>query len=148
MSDAHYGAAAGAAAGPAGSRPVAGGSTGRLRRTGLRRLLPTWRVVTGTVLGVLVLLLGGFFLGYALVPIPDPNAAAVAQNNVYYYADGKTELARDGAVNRQNVTLAEVARTARYAVLSAEDRNFYHESAVSPKAMVRAAWNTATGKGR
>ncbi|CAG6393357.1 penicillin-binding protein [Streptomyces cocklensis] len=125
-----------------------GGGGGRPRRTGWRRLLPTWRVVTGTVLAVLVLLLGGFFLGYALVSIPDPNAAAVAQSNVYYYADGKTELARDGAVNRQNVSLAEVAATAQHAVLSAEDRNFYHESAVSPKAMLRAAWNTSTGKGK
>ncbi|NUS10883.1 MAG: penicillin-binding protein, partial [Streptomyces sp.] len=128
MSDAHYGAAGG--------------------RTGWRRLVPTWRVVVGTFLGVMVLLLGGFFLGYALVSIPDPNAEAVAQSNVYYYADGKTELARDGAVNRQNVSLSEIAKTAQYAALSAEDRNFYHESAVSPKAMVRAAWNTATGKGK
>ncbi|WP_333770905.1 transglycosylase domain-containing protein, partial [Streptomyces sp. IBSBF 2435] len=134
MSDAHYG--------------TAGGSGGRPRRTGLRRLLPTWRVITGMVLTGLVLLIGAFFLGYALVSIPDANAAAVAQSNVYYYADGKTELARDGAVNRQNVSLAEVARTAQHAVLSAEDRNFYHESAVSPKAMLRAAWNTASGKGR
>ncbi|WUH93369.1 penicillin-binding protein [Streptomyces sp. NBC_00433] len=138
MSNARYGAS--------GGGPAAGG--GRPRRSGWRRLLPTWRVVIGTVLGGLVLLLGAFFVGYALVSIPDANAAAVAQSNVYYYADGKTELARDGAVNRQNVSLAEVAETAQHAVLSAEDRNFYHESAVSPKAMVRAAWNTATGKGR
>jgi len=117
-------------------------------RTGLRRLLPSWRVLTGGVLTILLLLIGAFFVGYALVSIPDPNAAAVAQNNVYLYADGKTELSRDGAVNRQNVPLSGVAKTAQYAVLSAEDRNFYHESAVSPKAMVRAIWNTATGKGR
>ncbi|WP_225844460.1 transglycosylase domain-containing protein [Streptomyces sp. HPF1205] len=123
-------------------------ATGRTGRTGWRRLLPTWRVVTGAVLGVLLVLIGGFFLGYALVSIPDPNAAAVAQNNVYLYADGKTEISVDGAVNRQNVPLSAVAKTAQYAVLSAEDRNFYHESAVSPKSMVRAAWNTATGKGR
>jgi membrane peptidoglycan carboxypeptidase len=121
---------------------------GRPRRTGWRRLLPSWRLLTGTVLTVLLLLVGAFFVGYALVSIPDPNAAAVAQNNVYLYADGKTEITRDGAVNRQNVPLGQVAKTAQYAVLSAEDRNFYHESAVSPKAMVRAAWNTATGKGR
>ncbi|SHK92775.1 transglycosylase domain-containing protein [Actinacidiphila paucisporea] len=138
MSNAQYGAAGGGSA--------AGG--GRPRRSGWRRLLPTWRFMTGTVLGVVALLLGGFFVGYALVSIPDANAAAVAQSNVYYYADGKTELARDGAVNRQNVSLAEVAATAQHAVLSAEDRNFYHESAVSPKAMLRAAYNTATGKGR
>ncbi|MEC3994396.1 transglycosylase domain-containing protein [Actinacidiphila sp. DG2A-62] len=117
-------------------------------RTGLRRLLPTWRMLVGGTLIALLLLVGAFFVGYALVSVPDPNAAAVAQNNVYLYADGKTEITRDGAVNRQNVPLADVAKTAQYAVLSAEDRTFYHESAVSPKAMLRAAWNTATGKGR
>jgi membrane peptidoglycan carboxypeptidase len=129
-------------------RPSLSAGGGRTPRTGWRLLLPTWRMATGAVLSVLIVLIGGFFLGYALVSIPDPNAAAVAQNNVYLYADGTTEITRDGAVNRQNVTLAQVAKTAQYAVLSAEDRNFYHESAVSPKAMVRAAWNTATGKGR
>ncbi|MEU6851994.1 transglycosylase domain-containing protein [Actinacidiphila alni] len=131
-----------------GPRPALTDRRGRPRRTGWRRLLPTWRMVTGGVLAVLIVLIGGFFLGYALVSIPDPNAAATAQSNVYLYADGKTEIARDGEVNRENVTLAEVAKNTQYAVLSAEDRNFYHESAVSPKAMVRAAWNTATGKGR
>jgi len=127
------------------ANPTGGGRPGR---TGLRRILPTWRVVTGGFLTVLLVLICAFFAGYALVSIPDPNAAAVAQNNVYLYADGKTELSRDGAVNRQNVQLSGVAKTAQYAVLSAEDRNFYHESAVSPKSMVRAIWNTATGKGR
>ncbi|WP_433889610.1 transglycosylase domain-containing protein [Streptomyces sp. CA-111067] len=131
-----------------GPRPALTDRKGRPRRTGLRRLLPSWRTVTGTVIVVLMLLIGAFFTGYALVSIPDPNAAATAQSNVYLYADGKTEMSRDGAVNRQNVPLSGVAKTAQYAVLSAEDRNFYHESAVSPKAMLRAAWNTATGKGR
>ncbi|MBY8879259.1 transglycosylase domain-containing protein [Actinacidiphila acidipaludis] len=125
--------------------PTGGGRPGR---TGLRRILPTWRVVTGGFLTVLLVLIGAFFVGYALVSIPDPNAAAIAQNNVYLYADGKTELSRDGAVNRQNIPLSGVAKNTQYAVLSAEDRNFYHESAVSPKSMVRAIWNTATGKGK
>ncbi len=124
------------------------GRADRPRRRGLRRLLPSWRFLTGGTLIGLLFLIGAFFVGYALVSIPDPNAAAVAQNNVYLYADGKTELSRDGAVNRQNVPLGDIAKDARYATLAAEDRNFYHESAVSPKAMVRAAWNTATGKGR
>ena len=135
-----------ASAAPAWESPAR--AAGRPRRTGLRRLLPSWRLMTGTVLTVLLLLIGAFFVGYALVSIPDPNVAAVAQNNVYLYADGKTEMSRDGAVNRQNVPLSAVAKDAQYATLAAEDRNFYHESAVSPKAMVRAAWNTATGKGR
>jgi membrane peptidoglycan carboxypeptidase len=129
-------------------RPAATERQGRPRRTGLRRLLPTWRVLTGGILTFLLVVIGAFFVGYALVSIPDPNASAVAQNNVYLYADGKTEMSRDGAVNRQNVPLSAVSKAAQYATLAAEDRNFYHESAVSPKSMVRAAWNTATGKGR
>jgi membrane peptidoglycan carboxypeptidase len=131
-----------------GPHPALTDRSGRRRRTGLRRLLPTWRMVTGGILTFLLLLVGAFFVGYALVSIPDANAAAVAQNNVYLYSDGKTEISRDGAVNRQNVPLDAVAKDAQYATLAAEDRNFYHESAVSPKSMLRAAWNTASGKGK
>ncbi|MFI5871967.1 transglycosylase domain-containing protein [Streptomyces sp. NPDC051445] len=119
----------------------------RPKRTGLRRLLPTWRMVLGTfVLGVLVI--GGLFvLGYSMVKIPPANALATKQSNVYLYADG-TEIARDGKVNRENVDLAQISKDAQHAVLAAEDRDFYTESAIDPKAMLRAGWNTATGKGR
>ncbi|MYS18831.1 Membrane carboxypeptidase (penicillin-binding protein) [Streptomyces sp. DvalAA-14] len=129
-------------------RPAPADREERTRRTGLRRVLPSFKTTVTLVLTGAALLIGAFFVGYALVSIPDANAAAVAQNNVYLYADGKTELSRDGAVNRQNVPLSEVAKSTQHAVLSAEDRNFYHESAVSPKSMLRAAWNTATGKGK
>ncbi|MFG3017091.1 transglycosylase domain-containing protein [Streptomyces sp. NPDC048254] len=118
----------------------------RPKRTGLRRILPTWRMLLGTfVIGVL-LLIGLFFLGYSMVKIPAANAFATKQSNVYLYADG-SQLARDGEVNRENVDLSQVSADAQHAVLAAEDRDFYTESAVDPKAMLRAAWNTATGKG-
>ncbi|MFE7166327.1 transglycosylase domain-containing protein [Streptomyces sp. NPDC057616] len=123
------------------------GSPKRPRRTGWRRLIPTWRMVLGTfVIGVL-LLIGLFYLGYSLVKIPPANALAMKQANVYLYADG-SQIARDGDVNRENVSLAQVSKSAQHAVLAAEDRDFYIESAIDPKAMVRAAWNTATGKGK
>ncbi|MFJ8165052.1 transglycosylase domain-containing protein [Streptomyces sp. NPDC096136] len=122
-----------------------GGRNGR-RRTGWRRLVPTWRMVVGGIL-LLVLLVGGMLVaGYLLVDIPPANAAATAQSNVYLYADG-SPLARDGEVNRVNVPLSQIPRSVQEAVLAAEDRDFYSERAVDPKAMVRAAWNTATGKG-
>ncbi|MFB7493933.1 transglycosylase domain-containing protein [Streptomyces sp. NPDC056161] len=125
--------------------PEAGGK--RPRRTGWRRLLPTWRMVLGTsVIGVL-LLVGLFFLGYSLVKIPPANALAIKQSNVFLYADG-SQLARDGEVNRENATLAQISKDAQHAVLAAEDRDFYSESAIDPKAMLRAGWNTATGKGK
>ncbi|MFK8910616.1 transglycosylase domain-containing protein, partial [Streptomyces sp. YS-3] len=125
----------------------AGGGRKRPRRTGWRRFVPGWRLVLGTVLVIALLLIGGFIAGYALVHIPPANATATAQSNVYLYADG-SQLARDGEINRENVRLAQIPLTVQHTVLAAEDRDFYSERAVDPKAMVRAAWNTLSGKGK
>lgn len=134
--------------GPGGTgAPAEPGKKPRRKRTGWGRLIPTWRVVLGTFLGAILLLIGLFALGYYLVKIPSANAAATKQSNVYLYADG-SQLARDGEVNREIVALAEISKDAQHAALAAEDRDFYTESAVDPKAMIRAGWNTVTGKGR
>nr|WP_285562408.1 transglycosylase domain-containing protein [Streptomyces hygroscopicus] len=120
------------------------------KRTGWRRLLPTWKMVLGTFVFLVLAVVALFFVGYSLVNIPPANALANKQANVYLYADG-SQIARDtrdSQVNREKVTLAEVSKDAQHAVLAAEDRDFYTESAIDPKAMLRAAWNTATGKGK
>jgi membrane peptidoglycan carboxypeptidase len=119
----------------------------RTRRTGWRRAVPTWRVVLGTFLFVVLLISGGFVAGYLLVDIPAPNRAAAAQTNVYLYSDG-SQIARKGDVNRQKVALSEIPRSTRHAVLAAEDRDFYHEPDVNLTAMARAGWNMATGGGK
>ncbi|WP_405525415.1 penicillin-binding protein [Streptomyces canus] len=131
-----------AAEGPGGKKKAE-----RPRRTGWRRLIPTWRMVLGTFVLGLIVLAGLFFLGYSMVKIPPANALATKQSNVYLYADG-SQLARDGEVNRENVSLSQISKDAQHAVLAAEDRDFYTESAIDPKAMLRAGWNTATGKGK
>ncbi|AZQ35038.1 penicillin-binding protein [Streptomyces cyaneochromogenes] len=120
---------------------------GRPKRTGWRRIIPTWRTVLGTLVIGALLLFGLFFLGYSMVKIPPANALATKQANVYLYADGSV-IARDGQVNRENVTLAQISKDGRHAILAAEDRDFYTESAIDPKAMLRAAWKTATGEGK
>ncbi|MFG3259028.1 transglycosylase domain-containing protein [Streptomyces sp. NPDC048172] len=117
------------------------------RRTGWRRVIPTWRMVLGGVLLILLLVSGAMVAGYLLVSIPEPNKAAAAQTNVYLYSDG-SQIARDGKVNRENISLAQVPKRAQHAVLAAEDRDFYHESAIDPKAMLRAGWKTLTGGDR
>ncbi|MFJ6565906.1 transglycosylase domain-containing protein [Streptomyces sp. NPDC091292] len=119
----------------------------RPKRKGWRRAFPTWRMSLATVTGLLLLLIAGFVTGYLLVDIPPANAAATAQSNVYLYADG-SQLARDGDINRENVDLAQIPKTVQRTVLAAEDRDFYSESAVDPQAMIRAGWNTVTGKGK
>ncbi|WP_030299866.1 transglycosylase domain-containing protein [Streptomyces katrae] len=128
------------------SRSAANKAERKRKRTGWRRLVPTWRMVLGTLLLLALLVIGALVAGYLLVRIPPANAAATAQSNLYLYADG-SQLARDGEVNRVNVPLSQIPRTVQEAVLAAEDRDFYSERAVDPKAMIRAAWNTATGKG-
>ncbi|MGW7004082.1 transglycosylase domain-containing protein [Streptomyces sp. NPDC054933] len=129
------------------ARTSTGGGTPRPKRTGLRRLVPTWRFTLGAVLLFLIAVSGAFIAGYLLVKIPAANTMATAQSNVFLYSDGKTELARSGAVNREEIPLSQVPRSTQYAVLAAEDRGFYHESAIDPRAILRAAWNTISGKG-
>ncbi|MFC9477392.1 transglycosylase domain-containing protein [Streptomyces griseus] len=134
--------------GAQGAKSGKGGKKRRPRRTGWRRAVPTWRTVLGTVLGLGLLLVGGIVAGYQLVDIPAANASATAQSNVYLYNDGSV-IARDGDVNREKVKLSQVPMTVQHAVLAAEDRDFYSDdSAVDVKAMVRAGWNTVTGKGK
>ncbi|MFD5933621.1 transglycosylase domain-containing protein [Streptomyces sp. NPDC060333] len=134
---------AGKTAGSTGPKP----GKARRGRTGWRRALPTWRMLLGGVLLIALSVGGALVAGYLLVRIPPANAAATAQSNVYLYADG-SPLARDGEVDRVNVALSQVPRTVQETVLAAEDRDFHSERAVDPKAMLRAAWNTLTGKGR
>lgn len=130
-----------------GGEPGEDGGQPSPRRTGIRRIIPTWRMLVGGMLLVVLLICGGIVAGYLLVDIPPANAAAMQQGNVYLYSDG-SQLATDGDVNRENVDLSRIPKTVQNAVLSAEDRDFHTESAVDPQAMLRGAWNTATGKGK
>ncbi|WP_371518715.1 transglycosylase domain-containing protein [Kitasatospora sp. NBC_01300] len=112
-----------------------------------RRLLPTWRITLGALTAALLLTVGAFAVLYVIVPVPDPNAHAVAQNNIYLYADDTTEIARTGAVNRTDVTIDQIPPQTQHAVVSAEDRTFYRNRGIDLKGMLRAGWNTLTGKG-
>ncbi|MCX4748825.1 transglycosylase domain-containing protein [Kitasatospora sp. NBC_01287] len=120
--------------------------SGRPRRTGWRRLVPTWRFALFSGAAAVLLGVGLFALGVLLVRVPDAHAAATAQRNTWLYRDGSV-LAQTGQTNRQSVTLDQVSTEAQHAVLAAEDRGFYREGAVNPAALLRAGWNTATGKG-
>ena len=112
-----------------------------------RRAVPTWRMALAGLLGLIVAGVAAFITMYAIVQVPDPNAAATAQSNVYYYADGKTELGRTGQTNRISVPIDQISLNVQHAAVSAEDRTFYTNRGVSLSGTVRAAWDTLTGKG-
>ncbi|MGW7079496.1 transglycosylase domain-containing protein [Streptomyces sp. NPDC054866] len=117
----------------------------RLGRRGIRRWIPSWRQWLGSLGLVLFSLTCLFALVYASVDIPDENAAAQREANVYYWADG-TQMVSTGDVNRQNVQLSEIPDAVENAVIAAENDTFYSDSGVSPKGLARAAVNMVRGQ--
>ena len=89
----------------------------------------------GFILAVL-----GFAYAYFTVSIPDANSFVNSQSTIIQYADGQ-EIGRLGSENRTVVKLASIPLHVRQAVMAAEDRNFYTQSAVSPVGIARALFN-------
>ncbi|WP_248288710.1 transglycosylase domain-containing protein [Streptomyces albireticuli] len=116
----------------------------RRGRRGVRRWLPSWRLLLG-VLTVCVGALAGLFAWvYVSVDIPDENAAAVQEANTYYWSDG-SQMVSLGQVNRNIVRLSEVPESTRSAVIAAENESFYSDRGVSFKGILRAFASTAQG---
>jgi membrane peptidoglycan carboxypeptidase len=105
------------------------------------KLFPTAVFLFG---GGFVLFAAAFSYAYFTVKVPNINSFVTTQSTVIQYADG-SEIGRLGAQNRTIVSLANVPLKVREAVLSAEDRNFYTESAVSPTGIARALFRDLTG---
>ncbi|MEU6820457.1 transglycosylase domain-containing protein [Streptomyces atriruber] len=117
----------------------------RAGRSGVRRWLPSWRQLLGAT-GLFVTAVAVLFVCvYVSVDIPDENAAARREANVYYWSDG-SQMVSTGEVNRQNVELDQIAPSAVHAVIAAENETFYDDSGVSLKGLARAAVNMARGK--
>jgi membrane peptidoglycan carboxypeptidase len=102
-----------------------------------RRYAPTPRQMLWGVLGAFVLLVVLVGIAYATTSIPNPNDTATNQQTFYLYSNGKI-LAHGGQTNRIDVALKDVPVGVRYAVLSAEDRNFQSEPGISPTGILRA----------
>ena len=85
-----------------------------------------------------------FALAYFTVEIPDANAYVNSQSTIIQYSNGN-EIGRVGTQNRQIVPLAKIPLNVRYAVLAAEDKNFYSNKAFSVTGIVRAVLNNLRG---
>ncbi|MFE4796452.1 transglycosylase domain-containing protein [Streptomyces sp. NPDC056708] len=116
----------------------------RRGRSNWRRWVPSWRqVLSGILLGSGAL--AGLFAGvYTSVDIPDEIAEARRQGTVYYWADG-SRMVSVGAVDRQNVTLADIPDSVEHAVIAAENETFYSDAGVSAKGIARGAVSMVKG---
>ncbi|MEU6171002.1 transglycosylase domain-containing protein [Streptantibioticus parmotrematis] len=104
------------------------------------------RWALGCALGVLVLGIGAFVALYFMVDVPDANAAATAQANVYKTADGKV-IARTGEINREKVSLSQIPVAVQHDFVAAENKTFYSDKGVDLKGMARGVYNTLSGHG-
>ncbi|MEU5000334.1 transglycosylase domain-containing protein [Streptomyces sp. NPDC021622] len=117
----------------------------RANKQGVRRWVPSWRLVTGLFVGFLGSLMAVAGIAYALVEVPKVDEAAKAQNNVYYWADGKQMVATGGETNRQIIDYEKIPKAMRTAVISAENKTFEDDKGVDPMGITRALVNMAKG---
>ncbi|MGW0292359.1 transglycosylase domain-containing protein [Streptomyces tuirus] len=108
--------------------------------------MPSWKLVSGLCIGFVGSLMAVAGIGYAMVGVPnEENAAALSQNNVYYWADGSQMVAAGSGQNRQNVTIDRIPKAMQWAVISAENKSFYEDKGVDPMGIARALANMARG---
>ncbi|WP_338781024.1 transglycosylase domain-containing protein [Streptomyces sp. DG1A-41] len=118
----------------------------RAGKYGWQRWLPSWKLVSGLCIGFFGSMVAVAGIGYAMVGVPnEENAAALSQNNVYYWADGSQMVAAGSGQNRQNVTIERIPKAMQWAVISAENKTFYQDSGVDPMGIARALANMARG---
>jgi membrane peptidoglycan carboxypeptidase len=118
----------------------------RWNKTGLRRWVPSWKLVLGSAAGFLGVIIGLSGIALAMVGVPNPVDAAKQEKNVYYWADGsQMVVAGGGQQNRQIVPLAEIPKSMQNAVIAAENESFYKDPGVDPVGVMRAVGRMAMG---
>ncbi|MCX5200038.1 penicillin-binding protein [Streptomyces sp. NBC_00237] len=101
--------------------------------------------MTGLCIGFVGAVMAAGSIAYAMVGMPEVHAAAKAQNNVYYWDDGKQMVATGGEFNRQELAYDEIPAAMRTAVISAENKSFNEDPGVDPMGILRAVVNMAKG---
>ncbi|MEU0681492.1 MULTISPECIES: transglycosylase domain-containing protein [Streptomyces] len=108
--------------------------------------MPSWKFVSGLCLAFFGGLVAVAGIGYAMVSVPtEENAAALSENNVYYWEDGTQMVATGSGQNRQNISFDRIPEAMRWAVISAENKSFYSDSGIDPMGIARALGNMARG---
>ena len=98
--------------------------------------------------GLVLLCVAGISYAYAKTAVPtDVSQAAMQQQSTVYFSDGNTVVGTFGNTDRQLLQYNQISPLMRDAVVAAEDRSFYTEGGVSPKGIVRAAYEDVFNSG-
>jgi membrane peptidoglycan carboxypeptidase len=105
--------------------------------------------------GVMLSIIGGFIvLGaitvvyiYNSTPVPTEAMAATNFQESSVYADDGTLIGHLGDTDRQTINYDQIPPKIIWAVLAAEDRNFFNEGAISPTGIMRAAYEDVMNSG-
>ncbi|MDR7383170.1 transglycosylase domain-containing protein [Promicromonospora iranensis] len=116
----------------------------RPHRTGLRAWVPSWRVVVGTILTGMSLVVGLFTAGWIGWAVPQERPEIGSETTTVYYANDKV-MGKFAAVDRTIRSLDELPPYVGEAVLASEDQNFRDHFGVDPVGMVRALVSNVTG---
>jgi len=116
----------------------------RRGKSGVRHWLPSWRLVASTLIAFVLLVTGGAWAVYASIQVPPINES-VTQQHLTVLDDQGVVLGRRGPEIRQDVPLSQVPALVQDSFLSAEDRNFWSDGAISVTGTARALLNDLGG---
>ena len=95
----------------------------------------------------IVLITLGVIYVYQHTPVPSSMGGATDVQSIVYADDGHTVIGRLGTTDRQTLSYNQIPSKVIWAVLAAEDRNFFNEGGISPTGIMRAAFDDITGSG-
>jgi membrane peptidoglycan carboxypeptidase len=132
--------------GPTGPKPKRLIDYPRWGKSGVRRWLPSWRLVLSGFLICTAGLFGVVGVAYATLKTPNPQYDAVTQSNTYYWQDGSV-MVQTGAQNRQILSsLATIPKDVQSDFLAAENSTFWTDSGIDPEGILRAVYDMAKGE--
>ncbi|RYV51101.1 transglycosylase domain-containing protein [Pengzhenrongella frigida] len=122
----------------------------RAGKSGVRRWLPSWRLVLGVILAAGFMLLGLVVAAYATTTIPEADEFALAETTTVRYANNAdgTPGAVMGTFAEQKRVLVDATTLPEHvghAVVASEDSSFYENAGVDPVGIVRAFVNNVKG---
>ncbi len=128
------------------------GDGGKPGKDGWKKYLPNWKIVAGVCALGLVASLTLVGVGYSTTPAPALSASSAQegvldQGSHVFWANPKKNtkpIYRIGQP-RENVELEKIPLHVRQAVMAAEQKTFETDPGISPRGLMRAVYNTATG---